>query len=245
MEVATSRSNYTWICHSSWSAKRTRAGAWIGIGVIVLWTSRRHIMSIIGRVFVRKTDDGLYYLAVFGMIFGTSIMVLFWYKAGLSPWVAIIYFVTYFILCLGMTRMRAELGSPTHELHNAHPDRIMVGFLGMRAIGPANLTNTTLLSWLAYGYRCHPMPHQLEGVKIGSYFNTNQRRLVIAIIVASIIGAFLSTLLHVSLYYRFQFAKWGIGNFNYLRSRILFPKSPNFPCNRWELASSSRLSSLY
>ena len=51
---------------------------------------------------------------------------------------------------------------------------------------------------------------------------------VIAIIVASIIGAFLSTLLHVSLYYRFQFAKWGIGNFNYLRNRILFPKSPNF-----------------
>ena len=134
-------------------------------------------MSIIGRVFVRKTDDGLYYLAVFGMIFGASIMVLFWYKAGLSPWVAIIYFVTYFILCLGMTRMRAELGSPTHELHNAHPDRIMVGFLGTRAIGPANLTNTTLLSWLAYGYRCHPMPHQLEGGKIGSYFNINQRRL--------------------------------------------------------------------
>ena len=205
-----------------------RAGAWIGIGAIALWTSRRHIMRIIGRVFVRKTDDGLYYLAVFGMIFGTSIMVLFWYKAGLSPWVAIIYFVTYFILCLGMTRMRAELGPPTHELHNAHPDRIMVGFLGTRAIGPANLTNTTLLSWLAYGYRCHPMPHQLEGFKIGSYFNINQRRLVIAIIVASIIGAFLSILLHVSLYYRFQFAKWGIGNFNYLRSRILFPKSPNF-----------------
>ena len=204
-----------------------RSGAWIGIGVIALLTSRNHIVSVVKQVLVRKIDDGLYYLAVFGLIFGTALMVLFWYHAGLSPWVAIIYFVIYFVICVGMTRMRAELGPPTHELHGAHPDRLMVGFLGTRAIGAANLTNTTLLSWLAYGYRCHPMPHQLEGFKIGSYFDVRYRRLITAMILASIVGAFVSILLHVSLYYRFQFARWGVGEFNYLRSRILFPKEPN------------------
>ena len=204
-----------------------RSGAWIGIGVIALLTSRNHIVSVVKQVLVRKIDDGLYYLAVFGLIFGTALMVLFWYHAGLSPWVAIIYFVIYFVICVGMTRMRAELGPPTHELHGAHPDRLMVGFLGTRAIGAANLTNTTLLSWLAYGYRCHPMPHQLEGFKIGSYFDVRYRRLITAMILASIVGAFLSILLHVSLYHRFQFARWGVGEFNYLRSRILFPKEPN------------------
>ena len=204
-----------------------RSGAWIGIGVIALLTSRNHIVSVVKQVLVRKIDDGLYYLAVFGLIFGTALMVLFWYYAGLSPWVAIIYFVIYFVICVGMTRMRAELGPPTHELHGAHPDRLMVGFLGTRAIGAANLTNTTLLSWLAYGYRCHPMPHQLEGFKIGSYFDVRYRRLITAMILASIVGAFLSILLHVSLYHRFQFARWGVGEFNHLRSRILFPKEPN------------------
>jgi len=204
-----------------------RSGAWIGIGVIALLTSRNHIVSVVKQVLVRKIDDGLYYLAVFGLIFGTALMVLFWYHAGLSPWVAIIYFVIYFVICVGMTRMRAELGPPTHELHGAHPDRLMVGFLGTRAIGAANLTNTTLLSWLAYGYRCHPMPHQLEGFKIGSYFDVRYRRLITAMILASIVGAFLSILLHVSLYHRFQFARWGVGEFNHLRSRILFPKEPN------------------
>jgi len=204
-----------------------RSGAWIGIGVIALLTSRNHIVSVVKQVLVRKIDDGLYYLAVFGLIFGTALMVLFWYHAGLSPWVAIIYFVIYFVICVGMTRMRAELGPPTHELHGAHPDRLMVGFLGTRAIGAANLTNTTLLSWLAYGYRCHPMPHQLEGFKIGSYFDVRYRRLITAMILASIVGAFLSILLHVSLYHRFQFARWGVGEFNYLRNRILFPKEPN------------------
>ena len=71
------------------------------------------------------------------------------------------------------------------------------------------------------------MPHQLEGFKIGSYFDVRYRRLITAMILASIVGAFLSILLHVSLYHRFQFARWGVGEFNYLRSRILFPKEPN------------------
>ena len=204
-----------------------RSGAWIGIGVIALLTSRNHIIKIVKGVLTRRENSSLYYLAVFGMILGTGLMVLFWYQAGLSPWVAITYFLIYFVICIGMTRMRAELGPPTHELHGAHPDRLMAGFLGTRAIGPANLTNTTLLSWLAYGYRCHPMPHQLEGFKIGSYFDVRYRRLIISMIVASIVGAFLSILLHVSLYHRFQFARWGVGEFNHLRNQILFPKEAN------------------
>ena len=123
-----------------------RSGAWIGIGVIALLTSRNHIIKIVKGVLTRRENSSLYYLAVFGMIFGTGLMVLFWYQAGLSPWVAITYFLIYFVICIGMTRMRAELGPPTHELHGAHPDRLMAGFLGTREIGPANLTNTTLLS---------------------------------------------------------------------------------------------------
>ena len=39
-----------------------------------------------------------------------------------------------------MTRMRAELGPPTHELHGVHPDRLMITLLGSRALGATNLT---------------------------------------------------------------------------------------------------------
>ena len=59
-----------------------------------------------------------------------AFVLVFWYFAGLSPWVVIGYFSIYLVLCLGMTRMRAELGPPTHELHNVHPDRIMLLFAG-------------------------------------------------------------------------------------------------------------------
>ena len=75
----------------------------------------------------------------------------------------------------------------------------MITLLGSRALGATNLTNTTLLSWLAYGYRCHSMPHQLEGFKIASYFKISEKRLVMAVIVAIVVGAFLSIGLHISL----------------------------------------------
>ncbi len=204
-----------------------RTGAWIGIGLLALVTSRREILRVLANVFSFKSKDGLYQLAVYGLIIGLAIVLVFWYFAGLSPWVALGYFGIYLVLCIGMTRMRAELGPPTHELHGVHPDRLMLLFLGSRPLGAQNLTNTTLLSWLAYGYRCHPMPHQLEAFKIGRQFRLRENRIVIALIVASIVGAVVSIVGHVALYYEFRFARWGVGEFNRLQNWITTPRSPN------------------
>ena len=204
-----------------------RTGAWIGIGLLALLTSRREIFSVLRGVFTFKSKDPLYNLAVFGFIVGLGCVLLFWYFAGLSPWVTLGYFVIYFVLCIGMTRMRAELGPPTHELHGVHPDRIMLLFMGSRPLGAQNLTNTTLLSWLAYGYRCHPMPHQLEAFKIGRQFRLRENRIVIALIIASIVGAVISIVGHVALYYEYRFARWGVGEFNRLQNWITTPRAPN------------------
>ena len=206
-----------------------RTGAWIGIGLLALVTSRREILRVLSGVFSFRSKDGLYQLAVYGLIIGLGIVLVFWYFAGLSPWVALGYFGIYLVLCIGMTRMRAELGPPTHELHGVHPDRIMLLFLGSRPLGAQNLTNTTLLSWLAYGYRCHPMPHQLEAFKIGRHFRLRENRIVMALIVASIIGAVISIVGHVALYYEFRFARWGVGEFNRLQNWITSPRAPNVP----------------
>ena len=202
-----------------------RGGAWIGIGLLALWTSRKHIAQVIRGVLLGKSQDPLYRMAVPGAVLGMAFIVAFWFHAGLSPWVALAYFSIYFLLCIAMTRMRAELGPPTHELHSMHPDRLMVMFLGTRTLGAQNLTNTRLLSWLAYGYRCHPMPHQLEAFKIGNAFKLNENRLVVAMIVASVVGAIMSIGAHVALYYQYRFARWGIGEFYQLQSWLTYPRN--------------------
>ena len=91
-----------------------RAGAWLGIGTLALVTSRRQILQVLGGVFSFRSKDGLYRLAVFGLIIGMTFVLVFWYFAGLSPWVVLGYFGIYLVLCLGMTRMRAELETPRH-----------------------------------------------------------------------------------------------------------------------------------
>lgn len=206
-----------------------RAGAWIGIGILALWTSRKHIKHVLFSAFSNRSVEPLARMAIFGIIIGMIFIVVFWHQAGLPFWVTLMYFGIYFVLCIAMTRMRAELGPPTHELHGMHPDRIIVSFMGTRKLGARSLTNTTLLSWLAYGYRCHPMPHQLEGFKISSSLKMSDRRLIIALVLAAVVGTIISIMAHITIYYKYRFARWGIGEFYRLQSWLAYPTRMNVP----------------
>lgn len=203
-----------------------RAGAWLGIGHCPLEQSETRLANY-QQCLCTSSERWAISFCCGGRVTGLHFYANFW---GLRRPVTLGRCWLFFgLLCfLAMTRMRAELGPPTHELHGVHPDRLMITLLGSRALGATNLTNTTLLSWLAYGYRCHSMPHQLEGFKIASYFKISEKRLVMAVIVAIVVGAFLSIGLHISLYYKYRFARWGVGEFHYLRNLIAFPRQPNF-----------------
>ena len=73
------------------------------------------------------------------------------------------------------------------------------------------------------------MPHQLEAFKIGRHFRLPENRLVVALIVASIVGTIISIVGHVAIYYEYRFARWGVGEFNRLQSWIIAPRAPNLP----------------
>ncbi|MDA1192923.1 MAG: hypothetical protein O3A46_14715, partial [Candidatus Poribacteria bacterium] len=209
-----------------------RSGSWLAIGMIALWTSRRQIASVVGGVFGRTARDSeqrdpIYKLAVFGAMVGGAFVLLFWKAAGMSMWMATAYFGMYFLFCIAMTRMRAELGPPTHELHGFHPDNLLTIFVGTRPLGSRNLSLTTLNAWMAYGYRCHPMPHQMEGFKIGQTLGIREKRLIWAMMLAGVVGAFLSIGAHIVLYHEHQFSVWGVGEFGRLASWINNPRSPD------------------
>jgi hypothetical protein len=211
-----------------------RAGAWAAIAVMALWSGRRHIGGVVRRALGRRDgepqpDDRLNRLAVIGLIVGGPALLGFLRLAGMSLWVGSLYMGIYMLLCIGMTRMRAEVGPPTHEMHGSRPDELMVMFAGTRPFGARNLTITRLLAWLSYGYRCHPMPHQLEAFKIGSALQMRASRLVVAMIVASVVGAFIAIGAHIVLYYKYRFSVWGVGEFGTLASWITNPRDPDMP----------------
>lgn len=209
-----------------------RFGAWIGIGLLALFTSRSHIKDTIIKV-VSGEEKSLYRLAYFGVIFSIAFILFFWYHAGSSPWAIALYLGIYTILSIAITRMRAELGPPTHELHGVEPDRMLGAIAGVRRFGPNNITNFTLLDWMPYGYRCHPMPHQLEGFKIAERLQMKSSILIIAMMLAGFVGAIASFGTHLGFYYKYpNYAIWGVGPFDRLGSWLSNPMTRDITATR-------------
>lgn len=216
------------------------AGAWVGLGVLSIWLSRRSIFKIIRAVFSRNPPDDSdeplpYRFAFFGLISGIIVLSIFSWAAGMSIWVAFIFFMLYFVIVLAATRMRAELGPPTHDLYFEGPDRILTSALGTRRLSPNDLSIFALYFWITRDYRCHPMPHQLEGFKLAERTGFKSRRLVIAIMLATVIGTLATFWTTLSLFYEFGASSrtrgyvLGLGweAYNRLQNWLDYPSGPN------------------
>jgi hypothetical protein len=69
-------------------------------------------------------------------------------------------------MAFGITRVRAAFGPPYHEVVFVNPRQFMTVVLGSRVIGGANLTIMSFLYPFTRCHRSHPMPNQLESLKI-------------------------------------------------------------------------------
>ena len=85
--------------------------------------------------------------------------------------------------------MRAELGTPVHDLHYSGPDQILTKAIGTRNLGRGNLAMFSMFWFINRAYRSHPMPHQLEGFKIAERTQMNLHRTVFALMIAAFVGA--------------------------------------------------------
>ena len=86
----------------------------------------------------------------------------------MALWTAGLYFLIYCLLAMGLTRIRAEVGPPGHEMFLAHPRYFLADVFGTRRLSPGSLTMMALYQVFNRGYRAHPMPHTLEGFKLAA-----------------------------------------------------------------------------
>lgn len=214
------------------------SGAWIGLFFVAVWLSRSHLKHVLAQIFKSKqdyTDEPLSYRnALFGIIAGMTFLTIFCYKAGMSLAIILAFFGIFFVLSIAITRMRAELGPPTHELVNMNSGNILVDILGTRQVGANNLSIFPLFWFFSgRGYRSHLMPHQLESFKMAERAGVDSRRLVYGMILAMALGSISAfwSLLHLSY-------KWGMstipighdsGVFSMLQGRLINPTGTDIP----------------
>ncbi|MBD69715.1 hypothetical protein CMK21_06285 [Candidatus Poribacteria bacterium] len=182
-------------------------GAWIGIFVFTIWMGRNHFKTLFSRMLTDKKilqKEALSYrAAIIGTTAGLFLIILFCYQAGMLVWIALLFFIIYFAMSITITRIRAELGPPAHDLYNAGPDLLLIETFGTRQIDARNLSMLSLFFWLNHlSYRAHPMPHQLEALKLSHQTRINQFHIFLVIILAIMIGAFSAMWGHLHISYK-------------------------------------------
>jgi hypothetical protein len=167
-------------------------GAYLFVAAFGLWLGRRYFAEVLrtafgGRDGVRETFGPSW--SALGAIGGMVALTLFFVQAGMSVWLAVLAWGVYWLIALAVTRMRAELGPPAHDLHMGGPDHMLPILLGTRGLGPRNLNLLTWFFWFNRAYRSLAMPHMLEGFCMARRQRFSESAMVKAIIIGGALGA--------------------------------------------------------
>lgn len=221
-------------------------GGWLALFVIALWLTRRHLRDVFIKAFqfgaraskvtTTKDEPMSSRTALIGLVLGLAALVLFCMACGMSFWVALAFFILLIGLETTITRMRAELGPPQHELGWVGPDTILVSALGARRLGGNNLTVLTFLYFTDRTVSSHAMPHQLEGFKIAERVGINAKRLSAVMMLAIFVGVISSLWSLLYSAYNKGVASGFMGymglpreSFNRLARWLQYPGNTNYP----------------
>ncbi|MBF75887.1 hypothetical protein CMK20_17105 [Candidatus Poribacteria bacterium] len=168
-------------------------GAYMGIFAFVLFAGRHYFINALLEAYRSTNTDGegsisMRYAFIYVFV-GGLFLIGFSVYAGMSVWIALAFFSLYFTLSIGLSRIRAELGAPVHDLHFMGPQRLVVFATGTHLVDNQNLTLLSIFSWFNRAYRCHPMPVQLESLKLAQVQKFSGRHIFFALIIGSAIGA--------------------------------------------------------
>jgi hypothetical protein len=197
-------------------------GCYAAIVLYSLWAMRDHLKGAWRAALrgePRAPDDPFSYrAAIIGIAAALAVLIAIVVQGGLPFGMALAFFAIYYLIAVCVTRMRAQFGPPTHDLHFAGPDQMLTSILGTRAFHPRALTALTYLYALNRAYRSHPMPHQLEAMKMCQRAGIDGRGVAFAMIAAVAWGsvAYFWTYLHMAYNLGAEhkmtgWATWGYG----------------------------------
>jgi len=207
-------------------------GAYLAVAFFALLGARRHIFSILKSLFKpqphEEKEPMKYRWAVFGLVGGLIFLGAFSHQGGMALWTAALYFLIYYLLALSISRIRAEVGPPTNEMFVVNPRYFLRDVVGTRRLSPGSLTMMALYYSFNRGYRAHPMPHTLEGFKLADESKMNQRRLVFAMMLATVAGILAAFWAYLVVSYKIG-ANPGLGSGGYhsLRNWLYYPSDTN------------------
>jgi len=218
-----------WIDEQSFAAYIALAGS-------CLWASRKHIRAALSSVFGHKQIDDSgepmpYAWAVWGIVVGIALLMVFCLQAKMTFWPALTFLILYLGISIAVARIRAELGSPVHDLHKIGPEAVITEVVGPTALGKGNLIVFSYFWSFNRAHRSHPMPHQIEAMKLASVSNTDQRGLAVAMTLATGVALVVGWAVLLDAFFRYGGEGWagkGRETFGRLQSWLTSPLETNW-----------------
>ena len=188
------------------------AGAWIGLVVLALWASRKALREQFHRALSgdKRTEADVLAprSAVMGLVAGSAFLMVLGRMVGIPPLISLIYLLLFFAIGIGIARIRAELGPPSHDFMG-DPLMMMTSFAGSSQLGMPVLTVFMLMNSLNRAYRAHPMPSMLEGFSMYIRRGMTSRKLLGGIVLAVVVGTISSAWAHYYFSYKYGAAVYG------------------------------------
>jgi hypothetical protein len=163
------------------------AGAWIALGLMVLWVGRHHL----ARAFRLRAsdDDRLSRWARWGLIGGLVVTLGFAMAAGLAWWMALGMVAIYLLYIVVAARVRAEVGTQwTFAPVVWTPNYVMINAAGPMRFTENQLVNIANFEGVTVDVRAQPMAGHMEAFKMASATALPAARLVAVIALASVTG---------------------------------------------------------
>jgi hypothetical protein len=221
------------------------AGGLLAILLTVLWLDRGYLRQVLRRALglsSRLTDDRReafgYRGAVIGALAGCGFLGFFTVRAGMSGWLGGAFIILYFGMILVLSRVRAQLGPPSHQFFGATPDAMLRTIVGTRALGPHNLGVLALLNPYLKQQSSNPAPSQIEALRMAEDRRMDRRRLAWAM--AGIVPVGMACYFWANLHVGFQVGMatgkanhWNLAiprwNYDALTAVVRYPSGPNVP----------------
>jgi len=177
---------------SKWSGfpygDQQSTGGFAALLLSALWLDRHYTAQVVRRVLGLKShlqDESQeafsYRGAALGMIAGLAFLFYFLQHGGVQVWVALAFLAIYFPMALVISRLRAQLGPPTHQLAEAMPNWVLPALAGTQTLGARTLGMFAMLTPFLMEQRNNPSPMQLEAFRMASGGRMERRRIALAL----------------------------------------------------------------
>lgn len=171
-------------------------GALLMLALGSLWVGRKHLLGLLRQALTMDREEPGEMLrpgvAVWGLVAGLLLLALWWQAAGMSVIATGSYFLLWFLMSLGLSRLVCEggtvwIGTPLD------PRMLLRNSLGTAAFPARDWTMMGYLRFLTADWRCLLMPNAMSALKLGETGELQPRGLVFSMmlgVTASIVVSF-------------------------------------------------------